>query len=136
MSFHLKIVTIDRLLFEGDVDKMQVTTTDGQLTILPNHIPLISVLKIAPLIIEQNGEKQYLAISGGYMSIQRHEVLIVADIAEWASEIDRERVELAKTRAEEALEKPTAFMDPKVAEKELRKALNRLDVYDLHQHNR
>lgn len=131
MSFHLKVVAIDRLLFEGEIDKMQVTTTDGQLTILPNHIPLVSVLKIAPLMIEQNGERKYLAISGGYMSIQRHETLIVADIAEWAHEIDVTRVEEAKMRAEQALNNPLDFVDPKVAEKELQKAINRLHVYEL-----
>ncbi|MGL5295372.1 MAG: ATP synthase F1 subunit epsilon [Culicoidibacterales bacterium] len=132
MSFHLKVVAIDRLLFEGDIDKMVVTTTDGQLTILPNHIPLISILKIAPLIIEQNGERKYLAISGGYMSIQRHETLIVADIAEWAHEIDIDRVEEAKIRAQHALSNPLEFVDPTVAEKELKKALNRLHVHDLY----
>ncbi|MGL4624725.1 MAG: ATP synthase F1 subunit epsilon [Culicoidibacterales bacterium] len=132
MSFHLKVVAIDRLLFEGDIDKMQVTTTDGQLTILPNHIPLVSVLKIAPLIIEHEGEKKYLAISGGYMSIQRHETLIVADIAEWAHEIDRDRVEEAEQRARHAIEHPLEYVDPAVAEKELQKAINRLHVFDLY----
>ncbi|MGL4953365.1 MAG: ATP synthase F1 subunit epsilon [Culicoidibacterales bacterium] len=136
MSFHLKVVAIDRLLFEGEIDKMLVTTTDGQLTILPNHIPLISILKIAPLMIEQDGEKKYLAISGGYMSIQRHETLIVADIAEWAHEINIERVEAAKVRAQHELDHPLEFVDIKVAEKELKKAINRLDVYELQHKSR
>ncbi|MGL4972438.1 MAG: ATP synthase F1 subunit epsilon [Culicoidibacterales bacterium] len=136
MSFHLKVVAIDRLLFEGEIDKMQVTTTDGQLTILPNHIPLIAILKIAPLVIDQAGEKKYLAISGGYMSIQRHETLIVADIAEWAHEIDVERVEEAKMRAQQAIANPLEFVDVKVAEKELKKAINRLDVYELYHKSR
>ncbi len=96
-----KIITPERIVFEDEVDQATLPTAEGEITVLPNHIPLISVLKSGELIVKKGGEEIDIAVSGGIIEVQNNEITILADTAERAEEIDVKRAEEAKKRAEE-----------------------------------
>lgn len=105
-AINFTIVTPQGRTYENKVSKITVPTQDGEITILPKHIQLFSVLKPGMLVVyEENDKPQYIAVSGGMISVQPGgcEVQILADTAERAEEIDLERAETAKKRAEELL---------------------------------
>jgi F-type H+-transporting ATPase subunit epsilon len=96
----LKITTPERVVLEKDVEQISLPTKAGEITILPDHIPLIS--NIIPGIIEVKDDKKTspMAISGGFLEFHDNQIIILADTAEKAEEIDLERAEEARERAE------------------------------------
>ncbi|PWB38484.1 MAG: ATP synthase F1 subunit epsilon [Parcubacteria group bacterium] len=101
-QFNLKIVTPDKVLFSEPVAQVSVSTALGQITILPNHLPLVSQLKPGEIIIKHEGHQESLmAISGGFIEILPDQVIILADSAERAEEIDERQAAEAHRRAEE-----------------------------------
>jgi F-type H+-transporting ATPase subunit epsilon len=105
-----KIVTPERTVFENEIDQATLPTQDGEITVLPNHIPLISALKPGDLMIKKDGEEIDLAVSGGIVEVQNNEITILADTAERAEEIDLARAEEARKQAED-LKKEAVRMD-------------------------
>jgi len=100
----LKIVTPEKILFEEKVSQVSITTIMGEITILPNHIPLVSQLASGEIIVKKNGdEEDLMAISGGFVEVLPDQVVILADTAERAEDIDEERAEEARKQAEEVL---------------------------------
>jgi len=99
-----KIVTPERTVFEEQVDQITLPTQEGEITVLPNHIPLISVLASGELVAKKNGEEVAMAVSGGMVEVRKNEITILADTAERAEEIDISRAEEAKARAEKLKE--------------------------------
>jgi F-type H+-transporting ATPase subunit epsilon len=99
----LEIVTPDRSLLREEVDEVVVPGTEGELGILPGHTPLLSTLKIGELWYRQGQEKHFLAIAFGFVEILPDRVTVLADVGERAQEIDVQRAERAKQRAEERL---------------------------------
>ena len=83
------------MLFEGDVDRIVVRTSQGDVGILPNHVPYIAALGIGALIIIQNGEKRIAAIAGGFVDVTKEGTTILARSCEWADEIDVNRANSA-----------------------------------------
>jgi F-type H+-transporting ATPase subunit epsilon len=105
----LKIVTPEKVLFEEKVSQVSITTIMGEITILPNHIPLVSQLASGEIIIKKNGdEEDLMAISGGFVEVLPDQVVILADTAERAEDIDEERAEEARKQAEEVLKTKTS----------------------------
>ena len=108
-TIKFEIVTPEREVLKEEVAQVTVPTKSGEITILPNHIPLVSVL--APGVIEvklADGNYEVMAVSGGFIEVLKHKVVILADTAERAAEIDISRAEEARARAEkirETLEK-------------------------------
>lgn len=100
----LKIVTPERILFESKVSQVSVSTIMGEITILPNHIPLVSQLVPGEIVV-RNGkeEEELMAVSGGFVEVLPDQVVILADTAERAEEIDEARAEEARQKAEEVL---------------------------------
>jgi len=96
-----KIVTPERTVFESEIDQLTLPTMEGEITVLPEHIPLISVLAPGELVAKKNGEETAMAISGGMMEVRRNEITVLADTAERAEEIDLSRAEAARQRAED-----------------------------------
>ncbi|MAT38514.1 MAG: ATP synthase F1 subunit epsilon [Ectothiorhodospiraceae bacterium] len=124
-SFHLKIVTPNRLEFEGEVTSVTCPGTEGKFQVLYNHAPLLSGLDVG--IMEFKGtENQVYAVSGGFTQVLHNSVLVLADTAERADAIDTDRAKAAKERAEERLSHRTKELDVERAELSLHKALNRL----------
>jgi len=100
-----EVVTAERSVFEGDVDIVVAPGIEGQLGILPNHAPLITSLTFGELVLRRSGEEDiYIAIGGGFLEVGPDHVTILADSAERAEEIDLERAEAARRRAEELMD--------------------------------
>ena len=99
----LEIVTPDRALIREEVDEVVVPGTEGELGVLPGHTPLVSSLKIGELWYRQGQERHYLAVAFGFVEVLPDRVTVLADVGERAQEIDVQRAERAKQRAEELL---------------------------------
>lgn len=127
-TFPLKVMTIDHCFFEGDVDRIVVRTTQGDVGILPNHVPYIAALGIGALIIVRNGERRVAAVSGGFVDVTREGTTILARTCEWADEIDVNRANSAAERARAALQKKESDREYEVAQVKLKKALNRIRI--------
>lgn len=104
MSIRCEIVSQDRLVFEGDADIIIVPGISGDMGILPNHAPLISTLKYGILKIRYQGSEEIFSVAGGIIEVQPDLVTILSDAAESVHEIDVSRAEVARKRAEEALQ--------------------------------
>ncbi len=128
-KFMLEIVTPDRKFFEDEIEMVIVRGREGDLGILRDHTPLVTPLDIGRIKIKQNGEFKEAAIAGGYVEIAKEKTTIITDSAEWPGEIDINRAQEAKKRAEERIHKKThSEIDIFRAEMALRKALNRINV--------
>jgi F-type H+-transporting ATPase subunit epsilon len=103
-TLRLEILTIERRVFDDDVNMVIAPGSEGMLGILPRHIPLLTALTFGELQIKRDGEEdQFFAISGGFMEVMPDHVIVLADAAERAAEIDLQRAEAARQRAEELL---------------------------------
>ena len=103
MTIQCEIVTQERTVFSGEVDAVNVPGTEGRMGILPNHSALLSTLAFGEVIVRLDGEEQHYAIGGGIVEVQPHKVVILADSAEHADEINLERAEAARREAEKVM---------------------------------
>ena len=124
----LEIVTPDKALVREDVDEVQVPGSEGYLGILPGHTPLLATLKVGELWYRIGQEKHFLAIAFGFVEVLPDRLTILAQIAERAQDIDVERAEAARRRAEERLSTPASEMDFERARVAMMKSLIRLQV--------
>jgi len=127
-SLKLDIVTAERVVYSEDVDAVIAPGVEGQLGILPHHAPLMTILQAGELLVRRGGEEDTLAISGGFLEVRPDRVIVLADSAERAEEIDVSRAEEAKKRAEQRLIEKTAEIDTARVEASLRRAMARLTV--------
>ncbi|TSC84825.1 MAG: F-type H+-transporting ATPase subunit epsilon [Parcubacteria group bacterium Gr01-1014_13] len=103
-TLKFKIVTPEKVIYENEILQVTIPTMSGEITILPNHIPLVSVLKAGEMRIKDKDGEQNLAVSGGFLEIRgNNEIVILADHAERAIDIDTAKAEEAKQRAEEQM---------------------------------
>jgi F-type H+-transporting ATPase subunit epsilon len=105
MPIRCEIVTQDRSLFEGPADIVIAPGSEGELGILPDHAPLLAALGYGLLRIRYKGEEEIFTIAGGVLEVQPDIVTVLADVGEHIDEIDLDRAEAAKARAEELLKK-------------------------------
>ncbi len=124
----LEIVTAERVVFSEEVDMVAAPGVEGQLGILPHHAPLMTTLETGELRAKKGGEEFSMAISGGFLEVRPDRVIVLADVAERAEEIDLARAEEAKRRAQEALSHPQARVDHAQLEAALHRAMVRLKV--------
>ncbi|MBM4448638.1 MAG: F0F1 ATP synthase subunit epsilon [Chloroflexi bacterium] len=125
----LDIVTAERVVYSGDADMVLAPGAEGQLGILPHHTPLMATLLPGELRIKKGAEEISLAISGGFLEVRPDRVLVLADSAERAEEIDIDRAEAARKRARERLSQRRELgIDGARAEAALRRSLARLKV--------
>lgn len=99
-----KIVTPERIVYEDLVDQVTVPTLEGEITVLPNHIPLISILQAGELRTKKGSEEKAMAVSSGFVQVNKNEVVILADTAEHAEEIDEKQAQEAHERAKKLME--------------------------------
>ncbi len=129
MPFKVDIVTAERVVYSAEVDEVIAPGVQGQLGILPHHAPLMTILQAGELITKKGGQEEIMAISGGFLEVRPDHVIVLADQAERAEEIDTARAEAARKRAEERLkERKAGDVDAARAEAALRRALVRLQV--------
>lgn len=127
-NFQLKIITPDRVFYEGEASMVEFTSVDGEMGVYKNHIPLTTVLAPGIVTITEPGGKKEAAIHAGFVEILQDKITFLAEIAEWPEEIDIARAEAAKARAEQRLRNHTAEVDVARAEIALKKALVRIDI--------
>jgi F-type H+-transporting ATPase subunit epsilon len=104
MPLRLEIVTPERLAYADDVDAVVLPGSEGELGILPHHAPLVSTLGVGELRIRKGGAEESLAIFGGFLQVRPDKVVVMAELADLASEIDLEAARQARAEAERALE--------------------------------
>ena len=104
MPINLEIVTPERLAFSGSVDSVQVPGSEGELGILPHHAPLVATLGVGELRIRHGGSEDSFAVFGGFVQVLPDKVVVMAESADLASEIDLERANAARREAERTLE--------------------------------
>ncbi len=127
-TLHLEIVTQERRLYSDDVDMVVAPGTEGELGILPHHVPLLTTLKEGALRVKKGGAEEYFSIGGGFMEVMPDHVIVLADVAEHADEIDLARAEEARRRAEQLLKDRPAGADVEAALAALRRAQIRVAV--------
>ncbi len=127
-KIRLEIVTPERQLYSGLVDAVTVPSSRGYLGILPGHAPLLAELGIGDISYVQNGAEEFLSCSWGFVEVLPDRVIILAQTAELASEIDVNRAEQAKTRAQQALQSKDPNLDYARAELALLRAISRIDA--------
>ena len=129
MSIELEIVTPERLAYSDTVDSVQLPGLEGELGVLPGHAPLVSMLGVGELRIRKGGAEESFAIVGGFLQVRPDKVVVMAETADKASEIDLETAQEARREAERVLE--TGFhegADLAAARAQLQQALLRIRV--------
>ena len=126
-----RIVTPEKQVFSDDVEQVSLMTRDGEITVLPHHIPLVTILLPGELRYKKNGEEFAMAVSGGFAEVRSdNSVVILADTAEHAHEIDLTRAEEARAKAAKLMEESRHKEDVDFAALavQLEKALTRIKV--------
>lgn len=127
-DFTLRIITPDRTFYEGDVQMVEFNTTEGEIGVLKDHIPMTVLISPGVLTITLEEETKVAALHAGFAEILGDRVTILAEIIEWPHEIDEHRAEEAKARAEERIQAGSDDLDLKRAEISLRRAITRIQV--------
>lgn len=127
-AFELKIITPDRIFYEGTAEMVEFNTTEGEIGVYKNHIPMTVIVSPGILTITEEEEKKEAALHAGFAEILPNKITIMAEIIEWPAEIDEERAEQAKERAMERLQNKTTETDIARAETALQRAIARIEV--------
>ena len=126
--FRLQIVTPDGSLFDGQAEALRLRTSEGYVSIRAGHVDYIAALDVGMVSVTKDGTTRDAACGGGFISVEKGEVRLVATTFEYADEIAVERAESAKKRAEERLAQAQEERDIALAKAKLSRALNRIDV--------
>ena len=127
-SFQLRIITPDRLFYEGEVKMVEFNTTEGQIGVLPGHIPLTVIVKPGILHIHEEEGKKDAALHAGFAEILPEGVTILAEVIEWPDEIDEKRAQAALDRARERIVERNSQTDIARAETALQRAVACIEV--------
>ncbi|MEK7617401.1 MAG: ATP synthase F1 subunit epsilon [Patescibacteria group bacterium] len=131
-QLHLKIVTPEKLIFDEEVNQVNVSTEDGQIGILPNHTNLMAKLEPGELVIKRGGKVETMAIGDGFLQMADNTLSIMTDLAVNEAQIDEKAVEEAKKRAEIALEQKLSDVEYAETLAVLEKSLAQLKIKRRH----
>lgn len=129
-TFKLKIISPDRLFYEDDVTMIELGTSEGEMGVYAGHIPLTSVLVPDTIKIHKGGEVKKAALHSGFIEVLPDSVTVLAEIAEWPEEIDINRANEARIRAERRLASNDNNINMLRAELALKRSLARLGAVD------
>lgn len=129
-TMKLLVNTPERVFYNDDVTFVELCTSEGEIGVYPNHVPLTAVLVPCVLKIHKDGEVKKAAVHGGIVEILKDRVTVLAEIAEWPDEIDVNRANEAKVRAERRLAAKESNLNVHRAELALRRSLARLGAVD------
>ncbi|HET9051960.1 MAG TPA: F0F1 ATP synthase subunit epsilon [Candidatus Dormibacteraeota bacterium] len=136
-KFQVELVTAEERKVSGDADFVRAPGAEGELGILSRHIPLMTPLRAGEVMVRNDGEEEYLFVAGGFLQVLPDRVVILADAAERAEEIDEARAEEARKRAQEALQRTDVSAEDAIAYAQaLERAMLRLRVAELRRHRR
>ncbi|MBR6150637.1 MAG: ATP synthase F1 subunit epsilon [Lachnospiraceae bacterium] len=127
-EYQLRIVTPERVFYEGNVEMVEFNTTEGQIGVLPGHIPMTVIVAPGILTITETEGVKEAALHAGFAEILPDRITILAEIIEWPDEIDEDRAEAALQRARERLENRDSQTDLARAETALQRAIARIEV--------
>ena len=128
-AFKLKVISPDRIFYEGEAVFLELNTTEGEIGIYKNHVPMTYIIEPGVLRITENAQNiKEAALHSGFIQILQEEITILAEIVEWPEEIDENRAKEAQVRAERRLEMKEADVNFRRAELALRRALTRQEV--------
>lgn len=127
-GFRLRIITPDRVFYEGVVDMVEFGTTEGEIGVLPGHIPMTVIVKPGILRIHEEDQEKEAALHAGFAEILPQQITILAEVIEWPDEIDEQRAQAARERAQERLRSQAPGIDVVRAEVALQRALARIQV--------
>ena len=125
-NFDLEIITPDRVFYKGEASMIEFNTTEGEIGVYKDHIPLTVIIKPGVLTITSEEDKRKAALHSGFATIMQDKVTILAEVIEWDDEIDEERALAARQRAEERLRANQATVDIARAEAALLRAVARI----------
>lgn len=128
MKIKFQIITPEKVVFNEEIDSITLPTVDGEITVLPNHIPLISVTKPGEIMIRKDGEVHHMAVMRGFVETSENRVRLMTDAAELAEEIDERRAQEAKERAEKLVAESKDQVEYTDASAALARALARVKV--------
>ena len=126
--FLLEVVTPDKTVVSEDVEMAICPGSEGEFGVLPRHVSLLASLKTGPLRYRKNGQDEVLFISGGFVDVNNDKCHVLAESAERACDIDKERAQAAKERAEKRLAEKSADLDEVRAHAALQRAIMRLNL--------
>lgn len=124
----LQVICPDRIFYEGEVSMVEFNTTEGEVGIYPRHIPMTNIIAPGILTITEEEGLKNAALHAGFVQILPQKVTIMAEAAEWPDEIDLDRAEAAKDRAEERIREKNSKTDMARAETALQRAIARINV--------
>ena len=127
-QFTLKIITPERVFYQDEVDMVEFNTTEGEIGVYKNHIPMTVIIKPGVLTITEGEEKKEAALHAGFVEILQDKVTILAEVIEWPDEIDEKRAEAAYERAKERIVSKDPKTDIARAETALLRAMARINV--------
>lgn len=127
-KFTLRIITPDRMFYEGEADMVEFNTTEGEIGIYKNHIPMTVIIKPGVLTITDGDTQTKAALHAGFVEILQDSVTILAEVIEWADEIDGKRAEEAYDRAQERIRAKDPKTDIARAETALLRAMARINA--------
>jgi F-type H+-transporting ATPase subunit epsilon len=131
MPLKLRIITPERVVFdEENIDSVTLPGVMGEMTILPQHAPIMTELRPGPVLFRRGGEEIDLALSGGFLEVRNDNVVVLADTAERSDEIDQARAEEARRKAQEEIAERQGTIDIARAMAALERAQARLRVVD------
>lgn len=130
-EFHLQIVTPDGLAFDGKAESLLAKTDEGDVEILANHMDYFATLGIGKARIKMNGKEKFASVGGGFLSVSKNSVKLVATTFELADNIDLNRARAAKEKAENAISNSNDEKYIALAKAKLARALNRINVAEL-----
>lgn len=134
--FRVQVVSPERIFYENDIEMLEVRTTEGEIGVLPGHIPLTSIIAPGVVRFKVNGETKEAALHDGFLEILPDKVLVLAESCEWPDEIDMNRAKEAKIRAERRLKGAEGEINVSRAELALRRALLRLELSEKYKYKR
>lgn len=126
--FKLQVITPDKKFYEGEVSMVELTTTEGQIGVYKNHIPMTAIVAPGVLTIHEANEEKKAALHTGFIQILPELITIMAETVEWPDEIDINRAEEARVRAERRIKETNGEVDVMRAELAYKRALVRLTV--------
>lgn len=128
MPLHLTVVTPEKQLLSDEVDELIVPTTNGELSILPQHAALLAQLTPGELVIKKGNKADHLVVVGGFLEVGNNTVTVLADYAVHGKDISEAQAQMAKDRAEKAMKEKKSDIDFATAEAEFRRAILELKV--------
>ncbi|HEX3605101.1 MAG TPA: F0F1 ATP synthase subunit epsilon [Candidatus Dormibacteraeota bacterium] len=135
-KLHVELVTAEGRLLSREADFVVAPGIEGELGVLPKHIPLLTVLRAGEVTVRNDGQDEYLFVAGGFLEVLPDKVVILADAAERAEEIDEARAEEARRRAQQLLEEKAEGVDTAAVAASLERAVMRLRVAELRRRHR